>query len=91
VTMRVTRMVSGRRAGALRRGLGSNAASSSILEPSTRHVIKTAAAYKRPPTYFVVTLRTRPGTDSVRALRALLKVLGRYHRLQCVGVREVRQ
>ncbi len=75
-------MTSGRCAGALRRGLGSNAASSSILEPSTNHsatsrcgvknkdITKAGAAHKRrPPTVFVVTLRPRPGTDGVREVR----------------------
>lgn len=38
-----------------------------------------------PPTITLV-LRPRPGIDAVRALRALLKAIGRQYGFQCVGL-----
>jgi hypothetical protein len=37
---------------------------------------------------FVIKLRARPGADGIRALRAILKVLLRRHRLVCIDARE---
>jgi hypothetical protein len=37
---------------------------------------------------FVVRLRGRAGADSVRELKAILKILLRRYRLECVDVRE---
>jgi hypothetical protein len=38
---------------------------------------------------FVVRLQALPGSDGVRALRALLKIALRRYRLRCVGAVEV--
>lgn len=41
----------------------------------------------KPPT-ITLTLRPLPGVDVVRALRRLLKVLGRRYGFQCVGIEQ---
>jgi hypothetical protein len=55
-------------------------------------VTRAAAAEPRRPrrkaSVFVVRLRGRPGADSVRELRAILKVLLRRYQLKCVDARE---
>ena len=38
---------------------------------------------------YVVRLQARPGADGIRALRATLKALWRFHRVRCLDVREV--
>jgi hypothetical protein len=40
------------------------------------------------PRFFVVTLEVPPGDDGIRALRELLKVAWRRHRLRAVDIRE---
>ena len=40
---------------------------------------------------FVLTLDARPGTDSIRALRSLLKIAGRQFHLRCVDAYEIPQ
>jgi hypothetical protein len=42
----------------------------------------------RSPIY-AIRLQARPGTDGIRALRAVLKVLWRQHQLRCLDAREV--
>ena len=41
-----------------------------------------------PATVFVIKLQAGPGTDSIRALRALLKILLRRFGLRCLSARE---
>jgi hypothetical protein len=41
------------------------------------------------PQTFVLTLVARPGTDSIKALRALLKLAWRRFGLRCTAVEEV--
>jgi hypothetical protein len=41
-----------------------------------------------PPTVFVIWLEAAPGVDSIKKLRALLKVLLRHFGLRCVAARE---
>ena len=43
----------------------------------------------RPPT-FVLTLVAKPGTDSIRSLRAALKLLLRKYRLRCTSIEEIK-
>jgi hypothetical protein len=43
----------------------------------------------RSPIY-AIRLQARPGTDGIRALRAVLKVLWRQHQLRCLDAREVK-
>jgi hypothetical protein len=43
-----------------------------------------------PPPVFVIKLVAAPGVDSIRALRALLKILLRQFGLRCVSAREQR-
>ena len=43
---------------------------------------------RRLPRVFVIKLQTAPGTDSIRALRALLKILLRRFGLRCLSARE---
>ena len=38
---------------------------------------------------YVVRLQARPGTDGIRALRATLKALWRWHRMRCLDAREL--
>jgi len=40
---------------------------------------------------FVLRLEARPGTDPIRALRALLKIAGRQFHLRCVDAYEINQ
>jgi hypothetical protein len=54
-----------------------------------------AARKRRPPnrqpsTVFLVKLLPRPGSDGIRTLRRLLKILDRYHHLRCIDAREER-
>ena len=45
---------------------------------------------KRPgQAVFLLTLRPEPGTDSIRALRGLLKIALRRFGLRCIAVREL--
>jgi len=39
---------------------------------------------------YAIRLQARPGTDSIRALRAALKVLWRRYQLRCLDAREVK-
>jgi hypothetical protein len=39
---------------------------------------------------YVLKLQASPDGSGIRSLRALLKVLGRYHRLRCIDAREER-
>ena len=39
---------------------------------------------------YTIRLQARPGTDSIRALRAALKVLWRRYQLRCLDAREVK-
>jgi hypothetical protein len=41
------------------------------------------------PQTFVLTLVARPGIDSIKALRALLKLALRKYQLRCVAVEEL--
>jgi hypothetical protein len=44
---------------------------------------------RRPPrTVFVIRLEAAPGVDSIKELRALLKVLLRHFGLRCIAARE---
>jgi len=45
---------------------------------------------RRPPTVFAIKLRAAPGIDSIRALRAILKILLRQFGLRCTAAREGR-
>jgi len=40
---------------------------------------------------FVLRLEARPGTDPIRALRAILKIAGRQFELKCVDAYEIPQ
>ena len=40
---------------------------------------------------FVIRLEARPGTDPIRALRAILKIAGRKFSLRCVDAYEIPQ
>lgn len=40
---------------------------------------------------YVVSLKPRPGTDGIKALRAALKVLGRRFGLRCVDIKQEEQ
>jgi hypothetical protein len=39
---------------------------------------------------YLLRLKARPGSSGLGGLRRLLKHLGRYHNLVCIGAREVR-
>jgi hypothetical protein len=43
---------------------------------------------REPAAVFVIKLQAAPGTDSIRALRALLKILVRRFGLRCLSARE---
>lgn len=46
---------------------------------------------RQPRPIFVIALQAKPGVDSIRALRAALKLLGRRYGLKCVTIREARK
>jgi hypothetical protein len=43
-----------------------------------------------PGPIYVIRLQARPGTDSIRTLRAALKALWRRYQLRCLDAREVK-
>src|SRR6516164_652219 len=53
------------------------------------HISATASVARTGPIYSN-RLQARPGTDSIRALRAALKVLWRRYQLRCLDAREVK-
>jgi hypothetical protein len=54
------------------------------------HISATARAARTGPIY-AIRLQARSGTDGIRALRAVLKVLWRRYQLRCLDAREVKE
>ena len=54
------------------------------------HISAPAHAARSTGPIYAIRLQARPGTDSIRALRAALKILWRRYQLRCLDAREVK-